>query len=60
MPLTLMPSRILTCALDSIPESLVFSAAENLAPRSTIISNNPIGLNKIYYPRDFDKKAKKK
>ena len=34
--------------------------SDNLAPRSTIISNNPIGLNKIYYPRDFDKKSKKK
>jgi len=32
--------------------------SDNFAPRYRIISNN-IGLNKIYYPRDFDRKSKK-
>ena len=32
--------------------------SDNFAPRSRIISNN-LGLNKIYYPRDFDRKEKK-
>ena len=33
---------------------------DNFRVRTRIISNNNFGLNKIYYPRDFDRKIRKK
>ena len=33
---------------------------DNFRIRSRIISNNNFGLNKVYYPRDFDRKTRKK
>jgi len=34
--------------------------SDNFAGRSRIINNNIMGFNKVYYPRDFDRKKRRK